>query len=107
MSVYSIENFKLNSTVSRGAWGQAEVSVKQEGHECRVLVGQVCECCMFTVNIALDQPPSQGPLGWIRDAEIRAGMPGGQRGHASAQGMDECACACEPNEWGVCVHVLH
>jgi len=48
------------------------------------------------VSTELDQLESRGPVGQVRG--LRTGISGGQRGHASALGIHECACACEPGD---------
>ena len=51
-------------------------------------------------NSELDRPASRGPVGRVRGAGVRAGVPGGQRVRAGAGGIVEGAGA--GGECGVC-----
>lgn len=86
--------------------GGGSVLVFGETHKCGVPVGQVCECCMFSVSTKLDQLASRGPVGQLRGSGVQAEVLGGERGHASTQRIHECACACEPRECCVCAAVV-
>lgn len=69
---------------------------------CGESVRPVCECYVFAESTQLDQPVSQRPLEWVEGAGIRAVVPGGQKGHDSAEEIHKCACACQPVECGMC-----
>lgn len=52
----------------------------------------------------LEQLAGRGPMGRVRGAGMRTGMPGGQRDPAVACGTYECACAGGPGGGCVCLH---
>jgi len=108
--VYSLGNFKLDQLVIRrpsewnrlsGNW-RVSADMSRGPCKCRVLLGQVCECCVFAVNTELDQLARWVTVAWVRGARLQAEALGRQRGHASCQGIHECMCSSEPTVSYIC-----